>query len=201
MTKRAFDCLVAAAGMLCLAPLLLVVALLIKLDTRGPVLFRQERVGSGFRRFRIYKFRTMVEDASHLGRPITCGDDPRITRVGRVLRQTKVDELPQLLNVLRGEMSIVGPRPEVPTYVDRFRPQYARLLRVRPGITDPASLQFRDEAEILGTYSNPEEAYLTTVLPDKLRLGEEYLRRSSLWSDLAVILRTLAVVFGRRVSS
>jgi len=201
VTKRAFDCVAATAGLLCLSPILVVVAILIKLETRGPVLFRQERVGKGFRSFRIYKFRTMVVDAPQFGAAITCGEDPRITRVGRVLRNTKIDELPQLFNVLRGEMSIVGPRPEVPTYVNRFRPQYERILQVRPGITDPASLRFRDEAAILGKYSNPEEAYVTSVLPDKLRLGEEYLRGSSLLSDLAVIVKTVAALFGRRVSS
>jgi lipopolysaccharide/colanic/teichoic acid biosynthesis glycosyltransferase len=201
VTKRAFDCIVAAAGLLCLSPILLMVAVLIKLDSKGPILFRQERIGKGFSRFRINKFRTMVVDAPQLGSPITFGEDPRITRVGRLLRKTKVDELPQLVNVLRGEMSIVGPRPEVPTYVNRFRPQYERILKVRPGITDPASLRFQDEAAILGKYSNPEEAYVTSVLPDKLRIGEEYLRGSSLLSDLGVILRTVAALFGRRVSS
>jgi len=187
--------------MLCLSPLFVAVAFSIKLDSPGPVFFRQERIGRRFRSFRIYKFRTMVEDAPRRGSAITFGEDPRITRVGRILRKTKVDELPQLINVLRGDMSIVGPRPEVPAYVNRFRYQYERILQVRPGITDPASIRFRDEAEILAAFSNPEEAYLTSVLPDKLRLGEEYLRGSSLFSDLAVIVRTVAALFGRRVSS
>jgi lipopolysaccharide/colanic/teichoic acid biosynthesis glycosyltransferase len=201
MIKRSFDLAAALAGLLCLAPLFVCVAIFIKLDSDGPVFFRQERVGRRFRSFRIYKFRTMVEDAPRRGSAITFGEDPRITGVGRILRRTKIDELPQLINVLRGDMSIVGPRPEVPTYVNRFRHQYERILQVRPGITDPASLRFRDEAAILAAYSNPEEAYLTSVLPDKLRLGEEYLRGSSLFSDLAVILRTVVALFGRRVSS
>ena len=201
MIKRSFDVAAASAGLLLLAPLFVCVAILIKLDSDGPVFFRQERVGRRFRLFRIYKFRTMIEDAPGRGSAITFGEDPRITRSGRILRKTKVDELPQLLNVLLGDMSIVGPRPEVPTYVNRFKHEYERVLEVRPGITDPASLRFRDEAAILAAFSNPEEAYLTSVLPDKLRMGEEYLRGSSLLTDLGVILRTVAALFGRRVSS
>jgi lipopolysaccharide/colanic/teichoic acid biosynthesis glycosyltransferase len=201
MIKRLFDFVAALLGLACLSPAFLCLAILIKLDSDGPVFFRQERVGRRFKLFRIYKFRTMINDAPRRGSAITFGNDPRITRLGHVLRQTKLDELPQLINVVRGEMSIVGPRPEVPAYVDRFRPQYERILEARPGITDPASLRFQDEAAILGAYPNPEEAYISSVLPAKLRIGEEYLRGSSLLSDLAVILRTVAALFGRRVSS
>jgi lipopolysaccharide/colanic/teichoic acid biosynthesis glycosyltransferase len=201
MIKRAFDISTALMGLLCLSPLFLVVAVLIKLDSDGTVFFRQERIGKRFRPFLIYKFRTMVNDAPRLGGPITFGEDPRITRIGRVLRKTKLDELPQLINVLNGQMSIVGPRPEVRRYVERFRQDYEQVLEVRPGITDLASVKFRDEAEILGVLPNPEEMYLTSILPQKLRLGKEYVHGSSLFVDLAVIFKTLAALVGRRVSS
>jgi lipopolysaccharide/colanic/teichoic acid biosynthesis glycosyltransferase len=145
VSKRVFDIVFASLGLLCLSPLLLPVALLIKLDSPGPVFFRQERMGRGFRPFRIYKFRTMVRDAPRHGGPITFGADPRITTVGRALRKTKIDELPQLINVLRGQMSFVGPRPEVRRYVELFREDYEDILRVLPGITDLASLKYRHE--------------------------------------------------------
>jgi lipopolysaccharide/colanic/teichoic acid biosynthesis glycosyltransferase len=201
MIKRAFDLSAAAAGLLCLSPLFIVVAALIKLDSGGTVFFTQERVGRGFRSFRIYKFRTMMKDAPGKGGPITFGEDPRITPIGRVLRKTKIDELPQLINVLKGEMSLVGPRPEVRQYVEYFRQDYAQILTVRPGMTDLASVKFCDEAAILGTFPNPEEMYLTAILPQKLDLGKEYVRGSSMALDLAVIFKTLAALIGRRVSS
>jgi lipopolysaccharide/colanic/teichoic acid biosynthesis glycosyltransferase len=139
MSKRALDIVAASVGLVLLSPLLLLVSLVIKLDSPGPVFFRQERIGRWFRPFLIYKFRTMVQEAPQLGGPITFGADPRITRVGRMLRKTKIDEFPQLINVLKGEMSLVGPRPEVRQYVEMFRSQYEEILRVPPGITDPAS--------------------------------------------------------------
>ena len=189
--KRAFDITAASVGLLLLSPLLLFVSLLIKLDSPGPALFRQERMGRGFRPFRIYKFRTMVQDAPSKGGMITFGKDPRITRVGRILRKTKIDELPQLINILRGEMSFVGPRPEVPRYVELFREDYAEILQVMPGITDLASLQYRHEAEILGHCEDPEEEYVTRVLPEKIRLAKEYLSQSSLHFDIILILKTV----------
>jgi lipopolysaccharide/colanic/teichoic acid biosynthesis glycosyltransferase len=195
MSKRAFDIIAALLGLTLLAPLLLLVALLIKLDSAGPIFFRQERMGKGFRPFRIYKFRTMVQDAPHKGGPITFGADPRITRLGRVLRRTKLDEFPQLLNVLRGEMSFVGPRPEVRPYVDLFREDYEEILRVVPGITDLASVQYRDEAEVLGRFADPEAAYVGHILPDKIKLAKEYVRRASLIFDITVILKTLTKLF------
>jgi lipopolysaccharide/colanic/teichoic acid biosynthesis glycosyltransferase len=194
MTKRLFDVAAAAAGLFFLSPLFLVVAALIKMDSAGPVFFRQERIGLGFRPFRIYKFRTMVQHAERSGPAITFGQDGRITRTGRMLRRTKLDELPQLLNVLRGEMSIVGPRPEVRRYVERFRDEFSEVLSVRPGITDLASIRFRDEAAILGASGDPEELYVTRVLPEKLSLAKAYAARTSLLFDLGVIVRTLAVV-------
>jgi len=188
--KRILDIVVSSIGLICLLPLLLVVALLIKLDSTGPVFFRQTRMGRRFRPFQILKFRTMVQDSSTRGKSITAGDDPRITRVGWFLRKTKIDELPQLINVLRGEMTFVGPRPEVPQYVEMFRQDYEEILKMRPGITDLASIKYRDEAKLLGQSQDPEEEYVTRVLPDKIRLGKEYIRCSSLAFDLRLLLRT-----------
>ena len=192
MSKRAFDFTAALLGLVVLSPLFLLVALLIKLDSPGPVFFRQERMGKGFHPFRIYKFRTMVQDAPRQGGSITFGADPRVTRLGRVLRRTKIDELPQLLNVLWGEMSVVGPRPEVRPYVELFREDYEEILRVVPGITDLASVKFRDEAEMLAQFENPEAAYVTSILPEKIKLAKEYVRRSSLGFDIALILKTFS---------
>src|SRR5215475_6877844 len=188
--KRILDILVSLIGLICLFPLLLLVAILIKLDSKGPVLFKQTRVGRGFRPFQILKFRTMVQESSPRGQSITVGDDPRITRMGWFLRKTKIDELPQLINVLRGEMTFVGPRPEVPQYVELFRKDYEEILKIRPGITDLASIKYRDEAAHLGQSKNPEEEYVTRVLPDKISLGKEYIRCSSLAFDLRLIFRT-----------
>ena len=189
--KRFLDVFVSSVGLLLLSPLVALVAILIKFDSRGPVLFRQERVGQGLGTFCIYKFRTMVVDAPLKGGPLTAAGDPRLTRVGRILRKTKIDELPQLINVLRGEMTLVGPRPEVPRYVALFRNDYEEILRVRPGITDLASLKYRDESSVLGRAADPEQEYLTRVLPDKIALAKEYVRRSSLTFDLSLILKTL----------
>jgi lipopolysaccharide/colanic/teichoic acid biosynthesis glycosyltransferase len=195
MSKRAFDVVSALLGLIILSPLLLLVALLIKLDSSGPIFFRQERVGKGFRLFRIYKFRTMVHDAARRGGLITFGADPRITRLGQVLRRTKIDEFPQLINVLRGEMSFVGPRPEVRLYVELFREDYEEILRVLPGITDLASVKYRDEAEILGRFPYPEETYVKHILPEKIKLAKEYVRQSSLFFDMTLILKTFLKLF------
>ena len=195
--KRILDIVVSSIGLFCLLPLLLVVALLIKLDSTGPVLFSQTRMGRRFRPFKILKFRTMVEDSSTNGQSITVGDDPRITRVGWFLRKTKIDELPQLINVLRGEMTFVGPRPEVPQYVELFRQDYEEILKVRPGITDLASIKYRDEATLLAQSKNAEEEYITRVLPDKINLGKEYIRRSSVFFDLTLIFKTFVRLFDR----
>jgi lipopolysaccharide/colanic/teichoic acid biosynthesis glycosyltransferase len=193
--KRLFDIIGSIVGLLFLFPVLILAALLVKFDSRGPVFFRQERIGRNFKPFLIYKFRTMVQDAARAGRPITVGEDPRITRVGRFLRKTKIDELPQLMNVLKGDMSLVGPRPEVPEYVKLFRSDYAEVLKIRPGITDLASIKYRDEAAVLRNSDNPEQEYLTRILPDKVRLAKEYVQRSSLFFDLGLILQTLRKLF------
>jgi lipopolysaccharide/colanic/teichoic acid biosynthesis glycosyltransferase len=195
LMKRLFDIVVSLAGLVLLSPLLLLVAVLVKADSRGPIFFRQERMGRGFRSFSIYKFRTMVWDASRKGQSITVGNDPRITPAGRFLRATKIDELPQLINVLKGEMSFVGPRPEIRQYVELFRKDYEEILKIRPGITDLASVKYRDEAAILGRSENPEDEYVRRVLPEKIELAKEYLRRSSLFFDLSLIFKTLFSLF------
>ncbi len=198
MIKRIFDIVVGVLGLVLLSPLGAVVALLIKWDSRGPVFFRQERVGRGFRPFFIYKFRTMVEDAPRRGGLITVGEDPRITRVGWYLRKTKIDELPQLINVVKGEMTFVGPRPEVHQYVELFRKDYEEILKVRPGITDLATLKYRDEADILGRSQDSEEEYVNRILPEKIHLAKEHLRRSSFILDLTLVFKTLLKLVGLR---
>jgi lipopolysaccharide/colanic/teichoic acid biosynthesis glycosyltransferase len=195
--KRSFDVVASSVGLVLLAPLFALIGLLIKLDSTGPVFFCQERIGLGLKKFVIYKFRTMVADASVRGGLLTAPEDSRITRLGKILRKTKIDELPQLINVFRGEMSFVGPRPEVAKYVDLFRRDYGEILQVQPGITDLASLKYRDEAAILRLASDPEREYLTRVLPDKIALGKEYVRRSSFCFDMSLIFKTLVKVFTR----
>jgi len=198
--KRAFDLVVASLGLVLLSPLMVIAALLVKLDSSGPIFFRQERMWKGFRPFFIYKFRTMAHDRRGHGGLVTIGDDPRITRIGWLLRKTKIDELPQLFNVLKGEMAFVGPRPEVREFVELFREDYENILKIRPGITDLASLKYRDEATFLGKFNNPTEAYVTQILPDKIRLAKDYIQRSSFFFDLRVILKTLLKLFDRRAA-
>ena len=192
MSKRCFDVLLSTLGLLVLTPLLFVVAMLIKLESSGPVFFRQERVGRGGKLFRIHKFRTMVTDAERLGLQITVGADARVTQVGQWLRKYKLDELPQLMDVWFGYMSLVGPRPEVPRYVACY-PSDLRdvVLSVRPGITDLASIEFKDENEILGRAADAHQAYVEEVLPIKLRYYVEYVQTQSLFGDAMIILKTL----------
>jgi lipopolysaccharide/colanic/teichoic acid biosynthesis glycosyltransferase len=198
MLKRGFDLAASALALLLLAPLLLALALLIKLDSPGPVFFRQQRVGRFGRPFCIHKFRTMVADAPQRGPALTVGADPRITKSGAWLRRTRLDELPQLIDVLRGDMSLVGPRPEVPRYVQHYPPALReRALSVRPGITDPSSLDHLDEAEVLARAADPEREYIDHILPRKLQAAADYAERASLWTDLQVIVRTLRVLLGR----
>jgi lipopolysaccharide/colanic/teichoic acid biosynthesis glycosyltransferase len=199
--KRTFDILVAVIGLVFLLPLFMLAAALIKVDSHGPIFFRQERIGKGFRPFLIYKFRTMVDDAARCGLALTVGADPRITRVGRFLRKTKIDELAQLINVIKGEMSLVGPRPEVPRYVEMFRQDYEEILKLRPGITDLASLKYESESEWLSRFDHPESAYVKHVLPDKIMLAKEYVRRSSMFVDIALILKTVPKLFGCKDNS
>jgi lipopolysaccharide/colanic/teichoic acid biosynthesis glycosyltransferase len=195
LSKRVFDVLTAALALLVCAPLFLVLAILIKLDSRGPVFFRGTRVGKDGVLFSIYKFRTMVNDAAQHGAGITTRNDPRITRVGKFLRRSKLDELPQLWNVLRGEMSLVGPRPEDPRYVQYYSPAQRAVLRTTPGITSVASLAFRHEEQILEGAAW-EETYIQRVLCAKLDLELAYLQRRTFWSDLAILCRTGLALFG-----
>ncbi|MBC8056441.1 MAG: sugar transferase [Rhizobiales bacterium] len=198
MGKRLFDFVFAAAGLLLLAPLLLGIALWIKLDSRGPVFFRQQRVGRFGAPFRIHKFRTMCVDAPLLGPQLTVGADSRITRAGRALRATKLDELPQLLDVLAGTMSVVGPRPEVPRFVAMYPAALRdKVLSVRPGITDPASIEYRDESTLLARAADPEKVYIEQVMPAKLRCAARYVDQMSLLGDVRVIGATLRALWAR----
>ncbi len=195
-SKRAFDLFWTLPGLVALSPLLLLVAALIRREDGGPVFFRQQRVGGGGRPFRIWKFRTMVVDAERRGGQLTVGRDPRITRTGHWLRKCKLDELPQLLNVLAGEMSLVGPRPEVERYVALYTPEQRRVLDLAPGITDPASIRYRDENEVLATAADPEATYVQQIMPEKIRLNLEYAARANLATDFMVILKTLGGLAG-----
>ena len=198
MAKRFFDLLLSTLGLLALAPLLLLIALLIKLDSPGPVMFRQERVGRFGQPFRIHKFRTMRHEPVAQGLQITVGADRRITRVGGFLRASKLDELPQLLDVWLGDMSLVGPRPEVPRYVAHYPAELRdKVLSVRPGITDIASIEYRDESAVLAKATDPEHAYIHEVMPHKLALAARYVERSSLWLDVWLIWRTVVAIVRR----
>src|SRR5882672_2318305 len=193
--KRVFDVAISVAALIVLAPVFLIVSIVVLLASGRPVLFTQERVGMDGRPFRLVKFRTMHRAAA-AGLPLTGRGDPRVTRPGRFLRAAKLDELPQLWNVLRGEMSLVGPRPEVPRYVARYTVEQRRVLEVRPGLTDPASVLFRDEEALIGSVSEGqrETFYLETVLPKKLLMNLEYIDRASVPYDLALVLRTIRIV-------
>ena len=189
--KRGLDVVASLAGLVVLSPLLAAIAAAIKLDTPGTVFYRQERVGREGVPFRIWKFRTMVTGAASLGGALTVGDDSRITEVGRVLRRFKLDELPQLVNVLTGEMTLVGPRPEVARYVALYTGAQRRVLDLVPGITDPASIAYRDEAALLAQRPDPEAAYVQEIMPDKIRLNLDYAGRATMRSDLGLIWRTI----------
>jgi len=194
MTKRFIDLGCSFAGMVILSPILLVLAILVKLDSRGPVFYRGLRAGRFGKPFRIFKFRTMVINAEALGSASTPEDDHRITRVGHLLRKIKLDELPQLLNVLNGEMSLVGPRPQVPWAVEQYTPEERAILRVRPGITDPASVYFRNESEILRGSADPDKDYFKKIHLQKMRLSLEYVREQSFLLDCKILLQTMLVV-------
>lgn len=192
MIKRVFDASCAAIGLVLIVPLMLLIAGWIKLDSSGPVFFRQGRVGRSGRVFRIHKFRTMVVDASALGPAITASEDFRITRAGRYLRRYKLDEVPQLIDVLVGDMSLVGPRPEVPEFVALYPADVREeVLSVRPGITDDTSLRFWSESELLSGDSDPRKAYIEKLLPLKLASYVEYVRARSFGGDIRILVRTV----------
>jgi lipopolysaccharide/colanic/teichoic acid biosynthesis glycosyltransferase len=192
--KRCFDVLASVLGLLFFLPFLLALVVVIKLDSPGPVFYRGLRGGRFGKPFRIFKFRTMVHNAEKIGGPSSAADDPRITRTGRFLRRYKLDELPQLINVAKGEMSFVGPRPEVIQEVQLYTEKEKRLLEVRPGITDWASIKFRNEGEILRGYADPHQAYREKIRPEKVRLGLEYVNSHTFATDCKIIVQTLKAI-------
>ena len=192
--KRLMDVVISGGALLVIWPVLLLIALAIKIDDPGPVFYRQVRVGKDGKEFRIYKFRTMVVDADKKGLAITVGRDRRITRMGAILRKTKLDELAQLINVFTGEMSFVGPRPEVPKYVNMYTPYQRQVLLVRPGITDYASIAYRNENDLLEGAEDPEKMYIEKIMPDKIELNMKYLREISPIADIRLILSTIVAV-------
>lgn len=196
--KRGFDMVLSGVALAISLPVMAAIAIVVRLDTPGPIFFRQIRVGKDARPFEIIKFRTMADRPAGTGQEITLHRDPRVTRSGNILRHWKLDELPQLWNVFRGDMSIVGPRPEVPRYVDLYPPrERAIVLSVRPGITDPASIKYRSEADMMADADDPERFYREVILPDKLAMAVDYARNVSLGRDIAIIARTLRRIVGR----
>lgn len=189
--KRAFDIVASLIGLLLLSPLLIIIALWVKLSSKGPVFFTQKRVGRDFKEFNLYKFRSMVVGADSQGPGVTSSDDNRITKVGRFIRKTKIDELPQLLNVLKGDMSLVGPRPELKKFVDAYTEEYKKVLSVKPGITDNAAIEFRNEEEIMSQYQDKERAYIDIILPQKIKLYYDYIDNISFLNDMKLLLHTL----------
>ncbi|MDE5881784.1 MAG: sugar transferase [Muribaculaceae bacterium] len=188
--KRLFDIVASGLGLVVLSPLFAILAVWIKSDSKGPVFYRQTRVGKDNKDFRLFKFRSMRPDSDRLGLITVGGHDPRVTRSGYYIRKYKLDELPQLINVFRGDMSLVGPRPEVRRYVDMYTPEQMRVLSVRPGITSLASIRYRNENDILAASDDPDRCYVEQVMPDKLAIDLEYVDRASLWNDIKLIFST-----------
>lgn len=189
--KRSFDIIASLIGIILLSPAFLVICIIIKITSEGPILFKQNRVGINGKMFEIYKFRTMIVNAEKLGTQITIGEDKRITKIGKFLRKYKLDELPQLFNVFKGDMSLVGPRPEVPRYVDLYKGEQRAVLSVRPGITDYASLKYSDENDLLGTVENPEDYYINVIMQDKLKLNLQYINNNNIFRDIKIIIQTI----------
>jgi lipopolysaccharide/colanic/teichoic acid biosynthesis glycosyltransferase len=196
MIKRLFDIVASFLGLILVSPLLVIIAVLVKLDSRGPVFYRGVRIGCFGEPFPIFKFRTMVPDAEKLGGPSTAADDPRLTKLGKFLKKYQLDELPQLINVLRGEMSLVGPRPEVRMYVDMMtEEEKEKILSVRPGITDWASLWDFHEGEVLRGSKDPEKTYREEIRPTKIKLQLRYIKERSFWTDIKIIFKTIIKLF------
>lgn len=196
--KRLFDVVASGCGLVVLSPLFLALAVWIRCDSKGPVFYRQVRVGRGGKDFRIFKFRSMRTGADKGSLVTIGGHDPRVTRSGYYIRKYKLDELPQLINVFKGDMSLVGPRPEVRHYVDYWTPEQMHVLDVRPGITDPASIRFRNENELMGMAENPEDYYIHVIMQEKIRLYLEYVRNASFWYDIKLVLQTFGVIVAGR---
>ncbi|MBN1072311.1 sugar transferase [Clostridium botulinum] len=191
IVKRIFDFVCSTLGIIILSPIFILLSIMIKTGSDGPVFFKQIRVGEDGKDFEILKFRTMVVDAEKLGKQITVGNDNRITKIGSFLRKYKLDELPQLINVFKGDMSLVGPRPEVPRYVNMYNEEQRKVLEVKPGITDLASIRYKDENALLGKAEDPEEFYINTIMPDKLALNLEYINKSNVFFDIYIIVKTI----------
>ncbi|NNC50678.1 MAG: sugar transferase [Flaviramulus sp.] len=194
MIKRCFDVVLSAIGLLLLSPILLVIAIIIKLDSKGPILFIQGRVGKNNKDFKIYKFRTMQTQSESKGLLTLGNDDLRITKIGYFLRRYKIDEFPQLINILKGDMSFVGPRPELRYYVNFYNEDDMKIFQVRPGITGLASLEYRNEVELLKAAKNPEDYFINTIIPDKLKYNKEYIRRRNFFFDIKIIFLTVIKV-------
>ncbi len=192
--KRLFDIVATLVGGVLLLPFVVPIAIWIKLSSKGPLFYVQKRVGENFKEFNLYKFRSMIVDADKKGPSVTSGDDPRITKVGKIIRKTKIDELPQLFNVLKGDMSLVGPRPEVMKFVKEKKEEYNKVLSVKPGITDNAAIEYRDEETIMEQYVDKEKAYIDIVLPEKIKLYYQYIDNISFVNDIRLILKTLKVI-------
>jgi len=192
--KRVFDIIFSLVGVVLLFPFFIVVGLWIKLSSKGSIFFIQKRVGRDFKEFNLYKFRSMVTGAESNGPGVTSKDDSRITNVGKFIRSTKIDELPQLFNVLKGDMSLVGPRPELKKFVDTKKKEYKKILSIKPGITDNAAIEFRDEEKLMSQYKDKEKAYLDTILPQKIKLYHKYIDNISFVNDIKLILQTLKVI-------
>lgn len=188
--KRLFDIIASGLGLIVLSPLFVILAIWIKTDSKGPVFYRQTRVGRGNKDFQLYKFRSMRPDSDKLGLITVGGRDPRVTRSGYYIRKYKLDEFPQLINVFIGDMSLVGPRPEVRKYVDMYTTEQMRVLSVRPGITSLASIRYRNENDILASTDDPDRCYIEQVMPDKLAIDLEYVDRATLWNDIKLIFST-----------
>lgn len=193
--KRLFDIVSSGLGLILLSPLFAILAVWIKADSRGPVFYRQIRVGRDNKDFRLYKFRSMRPDSDKFGLITVGGRDPRVTRSGYYIRKYKLDEFPQLINVFLGDMSLVGPRPEVRKYVDMYTPEQMRVLKVRPGITSLASIRYRNENDILAASEDPDRTYIEQVMPDKLAIDLEYVDRATLWNDIRLIFSTFREIF------
>jgi lipopolysaccharide/colanic/teichoic acid biosynthesis glycosyltransferase len=189
--KRIFDVVASSIGLIVLLPVFIVIAILIKLNDKGPIFYKQKRIGQNFKPFELLKFRTMVVNADKIGPAITKDGDPRTTKIGKFLRKTKLDELPQLWNVIRGDMSIVGPRPEVEKYIRYYKYDYKEILKVKPGITDYAAIKFRNEEEILSQFEDVEKAYIEHILPKKINLYKIYINKVGFLTDLKIIFNTL----------
>ncbi|MCT7911801.1 sugar transferase [Arcobacter lacus] len=192
--KRVFDIVATLIGSILLLPLIVIIIVWIKTTSKGPLFYVQKRVGLNFKEFNLYKFRSMVVNADKVGPSVTSGDDPRITKIGKILRKTKIDELPQLINVLKGDMSLVGPRPEVMKFVKQRKEEYKKILTIKPGITDNAAIEYRDEETIMEQYENKEKAYIEIVLPEKIKLYNQYISNISFINDVKLILKTLKIL-------